>query len=170
MLISLVIVNLFGFYSIFFIRQTSIRNEISADISKGPVTQLQHFRFTQNQFAHLNWTLAGKEFYLNGHLYDVAGIERTNGAVEVTVEYDASETELVDNFLSLFSSEHDKDMNSSPLKTIISHFQQDYVTSFQEFLLFAQPVKPVLPAADHNLPPTLFVADKTSPPPQFFLV
>lgn len=170
MLISLVIVNLFGFYSFFIIRQVSIRNEISENIAQEPVMRLQHFTFTQSQFDHLNWTVAGKEFNLDGHLYDIAGIQRTNGAVEVTVEYDASETELVDNFLSLFSSGHDKDMNSSPLKTIISHFQQDYITALQQFQLFALPLNHAMWISNQKLPSSLFAADKTSPPPQFFLV
>ncbi len=168
-LTSLILLNLFGFYAVFMVQQQEIREEMSEAVKVKRAADSQVFHLTLTQLARLNWTVAGKEFTMNGHLYDVIGLKQSGNRIELTAASDACETELVSNFLSLFSQQQEKDQSSSPLKTFISHFQQDYVTASQRFFHLAPTevrsgfmIKQVYPCPS-------FIADNLTPPPQFFL-
>jgi hypothetical protein len=123
---ALLLVNLFGFYTFFMVQQQRIREEVFENQQANTEAANQVFKFTFTQFSALHWTLAGKEFSLNGRLYDVVKLKQTGNQYELTASSDAGETELVSNFLSLFSQQQ-SDQDSQPLKNFISHFQQDYV-------------------------------------------
>jgi hypothetical protein len=86
------------------------------------------------------------------------------------VEYDANETALLDSFGSFFSQQQDKDQNSSPVKIIISHFQQDYIVNHLVILTLNNSLLTGYSPVNQSYPPASFVADALAPPPKFLLV
>ena len=126
--------------------------------------------FNKAAFSLLTFNDNGKELLLDGKLYDVVGIDKAGDQTHVTVEYDAKETGLVAAFTDIVSQQQDKAQNSSPLKTIISHFQQDYVNSGMPGFAFFHPYVSVFSVSDNINHATSFVANNLTPPPQFFLV
>jgi len=126
--------------------------------------------FSRAAFSSLTFNDNGKELLLEGKLYDVVSINKTDGQTQVTVEYDAKETGLMAAFTDIIGQQQDRTQNSSPLKTIISHFQQDYVTSGALGFGFYNACLHVFPISDNTNQATSFVANNLTPPPQFFLV
>jgi hypothetical protein len=170
LLTALICVNLFGFYALFLFRQAEIKTEMGERVSMASSNHSEVLTFSKTEFNQLVFSDNNKELRLNGRLYDVVGIESNSGRISVAVEYDSKETELVETFGNLLSGQQDKDQNSSPLKTIISHFQQDYVALYQQ--IYSSPnATTIAPCVVNNAyPSSSFVADNLTPPPQFFLV
>lgn len=170
-LTTLILVNLFGFYAIFVFKQADIKHEMAEQINSRNATEnRQILHFDKAEFAGLLFNDGGSEFRYNGRLYDVVSIHHSAGNVTVVVEYDAGETALVDNFGSLFSQQQDKDQSSSPVKNIISHFQQDYVITHVRILSLNNASVTGYNSVNQSYPVSCFIADKLAPPPQFFLV
>ena len=171
LLTTLILVNLFGFYTIFILKQVEVKEEMAERIiTKISAEHQETFSFDKAEFAKILFNDNGKEFRYNGRLYDVVSINKSGGEVKITVEYDASETALIEVFGSLFSQQQDKDQSSSPVKTIISHFQQDYIVNRLNIPVLNNSILTDYSSVNQSYPPSSFVADKLAPPPQFFLV
>ena len=169
LLTALILVNLFGFYTLFILERTDIRNEMAEKVNNCYIEH-QVLNFDAEQFSKLVFDDNGKEFSFGGRLYDVVSIKHEGRQVEISVDYDAKETDLVEGFKEAFAQHHDKDQASSPLKTIISHFQQNYIADdigFQTLNAFS--VAGYITISKSNIPLT-FLPGKLTPPPQFFLV
>jgi hypothetical protein len=170
LLTALVCINLFGFYTMFIIRQAEVKEEMSDKLRAGSLGHHEVLTFSKAEFAQLAFNDNGKELHINGSLYDIVSIENAGSSVVVTVEYDSKETQLVQSFGSLFGQQQGKDQTSSPIKTIFSHFQQDYVP------LYAQPYSLNSLSligdymANNAYPTSSFIGGNLTPPPQFFLV
>ena len=169
-LTGLVLLNLSGFYIAFVFEQADIRQEMAANITHTSNEHRQTLKFDNKDFSKLLFNDDGKELALDGKLYDVVSIEHVGNLVKIIVEYDSTETNLVGIFDSVFSGQQNNSRNSSPVKNIISHFQQNYVVSHQVFK-----VASINNAAIHQLvnpshPLSCFVAFKLAPPPKLFLV
>jgi len=171
LLTALVLVNLFGFYSLFLFKQADIRQEMSEKIN-GSLSNghSETLNFDQAEFAKLVFTDNGKEFNYSGRLYDVVGIKHEGNRIAVMVEYDANETSLVETFGSLFSQQQDKDQSSSPVKIILSHFQQDYIVSHSGIAAINISSIKGFTTVSQSYPTSSFVADQLAPPPKFLLV
>jgi hypothetical protein len=97
-------------------------------------------------------------------------IENTGNSVKITVEYDSKETQLVQAFGNLFSQQQGKDQTSSPLKNIISHFQQDYIPLYSQNCSVSNLSLIGECVVNNSYPTSSFADGKLTPPPQFFLV
>ena len=171
LLTALIALNLFGFYALFFVRQAEVKTEMSETISRASsANHHEVLTFSKTEFAELAFNDNGNEFRLNGRLYDVVSIENAGATVSVIVEYDSKETALMDAFGGILSQQQDKDQNSSPLKTVISHFQQDYVPTQRAFNAPCNVHGAAFYLDNHVQLPSPFAANKLTPPPQFFLV
>jgi hypothetical protein len=171
LLTALVLINLFGFYTLFILKQVDVKEEMAEKISHAFSTEhCETLSFDKSEYAALLFNDNGKEFRYNGRLYDVVNIKNSGNRVIVMVEYDASETALVDAFGSFVSQQQDKDQSSSPVKNIISHFQQDYIVNHAAVITFNNSLPIGFNRINQSYPPSSFVADKLAPPPQFFLV
>ena len=171
LLTALILINLFGFYTLFIFRQAEIKTEMSEIIGqRGSTGHTETLTFDKAAFAQLSFNDNGKEFRYDGKLYDVVSIQHTGSHVNIIVEYDLKETALVDAFGAILGQQQDKDQSSSPLKTIISHFQQDYVASYDYFNTFVSTITTGYNLINRSHPSSSFVADNLTPPPQFFLV
>jgi len=126
--------------------------------------------YNKSEFARLTFDDNGKELRMNGKLYDVVSIKAEGGQTIVTIEFDAKETALVGAFADLLNQQQDKASNSSPLKTIVSHYQQDYINNTGALVCFYQAFSKTYQISKQTYPSTSFVADNLTPPPQFFLV
>jgi hypothetical protein len=171
LLTALVLVNLFGFYGIFILKQADIKADMAEKISHPVSTEhCETLSFDKAVFAKLLFNDNGKEFRYNGRLYDVVNIKSSGNLVKVMVEYDASETALVETFGSLFGQQQDKDQSSSPVKIIISHFQQDYIICYFSLSSLNNSSITGYCRVNRSYPVSCFVADALAPPPKFFLV
>jgi hypothetical protein len=170
LLTVLICVNLFGFYAMFLFKQAEIKTEMSERVSMLFGNQSEVLTFSKAEFNQLVFSDNNKELRLYDRLYDIVSIESNGSQVSVTVEYDSKETELVETFGNLLSGQQDKDQNSSPLKTIISHFQQDYITVYERVYAFDNLSVVKRCVVNNAYPSSSFVADNLTPPPQFFLV
>ena len=171
LLTALVLINLFGFYTLFILKQADIKEEMAEKISHSFSTEhCETLSFDKEVFAKLLFNDNGKEFRYNGRLYDVVNIKKSGARVLVVVEYDAKETALVETFGSLFSQQEDKDQSSSPVKTMLSHFQQDYVVHYLSFISVNNSSLKGYCTVNQSYPLSSFAADALAPPPKFFLV
>ena len=171
LLTALICINLFGFYAMFLVRQAEVKEEMSEAISHTSASShYEVLTFNNAEFAQLSFNDNGNEFRLNGRLYDVVSIEKSGGTVAVTVEYDSKETALMDAFGGILSQQQDKDQSSSPLKTVISHFQQDYVATQSLSFVHVNASGIGYYESNQSKLATAFEANKLTPPPQLFLV
>jgi hypothetical protein len=171
LLTALVCINLFGFYTMFVIKQAEVKEETRDKLgASSSLTHYETLTFSNAEFAQLSFNDNGRELHLNGSLYDVVNVENTGNGVKITVEYDSKETQLIQAFGNLFKQQQNQDQTSSPLKTIFSHFQQDYVPlyaqpcSYNDLSFIGECV------ANNSYPTSSFVGGNLTPPPQFFLV
>lgn len=69
----------FGYYFIYSIQQKQIREEVKEQLIQHiPEYRLQQIAGTANK-DNIKWEIPGKEFYLNGQLYDLAETRQVNG-------------------------------------------------------------------------------------------
>lgn len=170
-LTALILVNLFGFYTIFLFKQADIKQEMAENISNAISTERSEvLSFEKDAYSKLLFTDNGKEFRFNGKLFDVVSIKNAGNNFEITVEYDSKETALIEGFRNMLGQQQDKDQNSSPIKNIISHFQQDCVVRTEHKYVLNNTVLMQYCMVNRCFPSLLFSADKPTPPPQFFLV
>lgn len=169
LLTVLIFLNLFGFYTLFLFQRADLRKEMAERISQRPATEpLGCFTFEKQEFEKLPFGNNGKEIQINGSLYDVVKIASSGNTVKVFVEADTGETDLVETFGSVFSQQQEKGATSSPVKIIISHFQQDYVLNNQDALMSDSNAVISYLFLNKFFLPQSFVADKFVPPPQVF--
>lgn len=170
LLTVLILVNLFGFYALFICRRADIKKEMAEKIAGNSSTPDQQvLSFEKEAFSKLPFDDNGKEFQFEGKLYDVVSVERSGKQVKVTVEYDSEETDLVTLFTTAWNQQ-DKDQTPSPIKTIISHFQQDYVLGQQSAQAIYKAAATALNNPCKHYPVSSFSPRNLTPPPQFFLV
>jgi hypothetical protein len=171
LLTVLVLLNLFGFYALFLLKQADIKEEVAEKIRRTISTEhCETLSFDKSEFAALIFNDNGSEFNYNGRLYDVVSVKNSGNRILVAVEYDANETALVETFGSLFSLQQDKEGTSSPVKIIISHFQQDYIIQYAGIAEFAHSLHTNCFGVNQSFPLSFYPADKPEQPPQFFLV
>jgi hypothetical protein len=169
LLTALVCVNLFGFYAMFMVRQAELKDEMS-EITASLSIHHEILTFSRSEFSQLSFNDNGKEFRLNGSLYDVVSIQNSGENVIVTVEFDSKETALVDSFGGMLIQQHDKDQSSSPLKTVISHFQQDYLSNQHTIQVDCNTSTLKYYESNRTQHIPTFEANNLTPPPQFFIV
>lgn len=125
-LFVLLLVNLLGFYIAFILKQEDIKKDVSVLIEKTESKSNASLQFTNSQFAQLSWTTEGKEFQYQGKMYDVVRIERAANTVKIFYEEDTAETQLISDFVKLFTQASDKAGSNGPVKNILLHFLQEF--------------------------------------------
>ena len=143
--------------------QLSVMQTESANLS-------ETLSFSKSDFSQLAFTDNGKELQLDGKLYDIVSIKYNSDKVCVTLEYDSKETGLIEGFSGSFGQQQEKEQNSSPLKNILSHFQQDYVAAHIPALHSDNTLLQGYYMLHRIFPTSSFVANTLAPPPQFCLL
>ena len=75
----------------------------------------------------IRWEEPGKEFYLDGVLYDVASIEKQNGKTLMHCVPDKKELHVVTNAVKAVASAHDKAAGGKENKHSIKSQVNDYI-------------------------------------------
>ncbi|HLP53354.1 MAG TPA: hypothetical protein VK154_20845 [Chitinophagales bacterium] len=155
-------VNLFGYYMSFAVQRHNARQCMKQAMRLQKMKNTTQFVFTADEYRQLKKYDGGKEFSLNGGMYDVVRTLVDGERVIVTAYYDKRETGVIDSFLAFFDE-------GAPLKNVPSLRQ----FSLQEFVFFTtgwqiclsyQAIS--LPVYISSSPLAVFVSLAT-PPPDF---
>ena len=87
------------------LERKAVRKEMWQMIKAEKRKSAKEFVFTTEEYAALPKYKDGREFSLNGDMYDVVSREIRNGKVILTAYFDHKETSLLKKFVSLFNEE-----------------------------------------------------------------
>lgn len=166
-LVTLLLLNLFGFYFIFMIRQDDIRKEMSELVKQERSQNVQFISFSKYDFDKIVWEQQGKEIRFKGRLYDVTGIEISPNEIKLYVEEDARETDLISDFVSVISSQTEKDQTNSPAKLLLEHFLKEFTVGQTSYIY--DPVVSFILFINKDFHFTSFISDQQFPPPDWHL-
>jgi len=161
---SVLLLNLFGFYFAFTIHQSEIKKEM---VYKSPAKHYQILLLSKTEFEKIVWLDDEKEMRFNGKLYDVSKIETSNTTIKLFVEEDSIETKLVDDFVAMFTTQADKTTNSSPIKILMQHFMQEFTCNTTTTIF--HPSFSFVTLMEKNSLFNSFITIGQSPPPDKFL-
>lgn len=116
--------NLFGYYISFQLHRTKLKAEVLRELKALKKKNVQQFVFTLAEYNKLTKEDNGREFILNGGIYDVVHKQITDSKVILYAYYDHKETGLLDKFASYFND----DTLPESEKQIVSSFSlSDFV-------------------------------------------
>ena len=98
-------VNICGYFISFSIERYKVRAQVKQMLKQEKQKHTQQFIFTGTEYNRLSKYEGGREFSLNGGMYDVVKKEIKEGKIILTAYYDHKETSLLDKFVSFFSEE-----------------------------------------------------------------
>lgn len=124
-------------YFVFKYRQNAIRKEIKAEIKNG-VNEKELFTFTVTDIYLGNavWIKPGKEFKLNGTLYDIVRKEYKNGITYYKCINDKQETKLFADLDRTIQKRMNEDSGDDYVKNMVKDFVKfipDSVTDHCDF-------------------------------------
>lgn len=61
-------------------------------VRRGDFDKLTTFHFTEKEYQELDWERKGEEFELDGNMYDIASVEKTETGYTVQCKHDKAET------------------------------------------------------------------------------
>ena len=104
--VVVLLVNLFGYFISFCVQRYKIRAEVKQMLKLEKIKHTQQFVFTEAEYNQLTKYEGGREFRLNGGMYDVVKKELKDGKVVLFAYCDHKETGLLGKFLSYFNEEN----------------------------------------------------------------
>jgi hypothetical protein len=161
--LSVLLLNMFGFYTAFMVKQGAIhegRSELTvmANEASHPSITLSKYNFER-----VSWIREGKEFRHEGKLYDVSKIEFVDGQVKIFVEEDSLETNLINDFIAVLDVQTEKGQNNSPVKLLLEHFLKEFVIEKSGFVF--EPTVSCLSLAEPGSVFNSFIPNTQAPPP-----
>jgi hypothetical protein len=125
LLLLILLFNISGHFATFKIAQRSIKKELKRKIkNRVPETELAVFTFSTSDLNKLDWEEKGKEFWLNGNLYDIVKKQETADSITLHCINDRQEKELFANLEELINRQMNSDAQSN--NTSLKKFQSDY--------------------------------------------
>lgn len=125
MLLLILLFNFSGHFVTFKITQRSIKKEIKRKIKNHlPETELAVFTFSLSDLNKIDWEEKGKEFWLNGNMYDVVKKQENADSISFHCINDKQEKELFANLEELINRQMNSDAQSN--NTSLKKFQSDY--------------------------------------------
>ncbi len=125
MLLLILLFNISGYFVTFKIAQHSVKKEIRRKIkSHLPETELAVFTFSIADLNKLEWEEKGKEFWLNGNMYDVVKKQETADSITFHCINDSQEKSLFANLEELINRQMNSDAQHN--NTSLKKFQTDY--------------------------------------------
>lgn len=161
--------NLVGYYPVFRVLQLQARREIKTRIKNSvPSHELHAINANQNE-PEMHWHQEGKEFRLNGKMYDIVHVETKDGETIYHCVDDVDEARLFAHLDELVNEnlDHDQSARGKTARQILKLFSQVYIPAEplkqQEISVCEEiPYTPYLQNALGYLP------EKLTPPPQRF--
>ena len=102
----MIFISQIGYYFIYAYEQHLIKEEIKEEIlASMPESSLE--LMVEEQYSDkIEWEEDGKEFYLNGEMYDVAKIKHENGKTLLYCVNDKKEKDLLDHLMKTLGRNH----------------------------------------------------------------
>lgn len=114
----------FGACVSFAVQRHKVRLEVRKAIKEEKKKSTTLFEFTTQEFASIQLFDGGKEFKLQGKMYDIVKLERQGNRVLVYAFFDHQETSLLDKFIRFFD---DQDSGSKQQNRTVNFFMPEYV-------------------------------------------
>lgn len=159
-LLAVFLFNSIGYYLTFFAVRAHHKNAIVYHLKLSiPEKQLRAFTFEKSAVNQIVWESKGKEFFLNGDLFDVVRTTETASTITYHCISDSLESKLYD-LLTEFSSENsEKQSNKGPENSVL------YCVNFKFPFAFYNPsVQLVFPISTENY--VSAIAEISPPPPK----
>lgn len=123
-ILTLLVVHLTGFYVYFVVRLSSIRTTMREQLAQLPDNQLELVTVPISRFR-ASWA-AEREMKWEGHMYDIARIERSADVMNVYCVRDHDEDGLL-NFISAVVNMTQQDTQPAPL-SVVKFFTLKFIT------------------------------------------
>lgn len=123
-ILTLLVVHLTGFYVYFVVRLGSIRTTMREQLAQLPDNELELLTIPNNRFR-ASWA-AEREMKWEGHMYDIARIERSVDVMKVYCVRDHDEDGLL-NFISAVVDLTQQDTQPAPL-SVVKFFTLKFIT------------------------------------------
>lgn len=93
---SVFVFNLFGFYAAYWAKKLLIKQEMQNNFATTERKEIIMFSFSFTEYSRLQKLDRGKEFILNGMMYDIRSRFIENNRVVIFAEVDKKETSLIE--------------------------------------------------------------------------
>lgn len=145
------------------LERNAVRSEMRQMIKAEKRRSAKEFVFTAEEYAALHQYEGGKEFSLNGDMYDVVSKEVRNGKVILTAYFDHKETSLLGKFVAMFEEDN---------RTTHHYQKRIHLPEFvwQESLLLSTPAVTFVSLQCSTSKPVSYITETQSPPPDFIVV
>jgi hypothetical protein len=117
LLLLILLTATFGTFFSFAVQRQIARVEMRKAIKEEKKKHVSIFKFTKAEFAKLQLLDGGKEFLLQGGMYDITQKELTGEWVILHAFFDHKETSILDKFIHFF----DEEENGKNGKNWVSH-------------------------------------------------
>lgn len=148
-----------GFFSssLTFLHRASFQSRVRL----GEFSELTLFTFSGDEFKGLEWTEQGREFRMDGKMYDISSIEKVNDGYIVSCKHDAIESFVANLFTFEKMNGKDKDLpkeKNTRKNLSLQHFskqlQQEIKTKpIQQWTYFELLLKPSAKFYEVESPP-----------------
>ena len=139
-----------------------IRKEVKAVFKAGlRADELDHFEWTTNEYAMLEWAEQDHEFYHQGLKYDVYSIEKKGDRIYVSAWLDHEESDLKQRFSQLLEKHQPKPNDKE--QGFFQLLKNQFLPSAKVLLT---PVGPELNFAKRNFDLIHWDLERVSPPPR----
>ncbi len=165
-LLSILSLNLFGFYISFFVSRSCIKNEVAKSMTSIRSSSLEQFEFSVAEFNGLSRPDGDDdEVVINGAMYDVKSTEFKADKIIVYAKKDIAETNLISKFLATFGNESGADNGAAEL--LLKLLQQDFI--IDNFTFHVADVRVLTSYQLVSVILISHVGDQLTPPPDSFL-
>lgn len=160
MLLTIIFMNQVGYYFVYTFHQHIIKEEIEKELLTHLPDSSLELVIAEDWNNKLEWKEKGKEFSLNGEMYDVARIEIKDGKTHLYCINDKKEKELLDNLVKTVNKNHDNKKEGNTIKPVLTD------------MLIVTPIEPVKTFSDSSPYGSLRVSPVSSfkeikiPPPK----
>ena|ERR1043165_3217826 len=138
LLVILLLVNLFGFYTAFYITRAGVKADMKELLAHSDIGKLQRFDLSSSQFNALSNPEGDySEVEINHHMYDVKKVEQHEGKVVLFALEDDGETDLLDKIVK-YIKDSSASGKSSP-NTLVKLLQQEF-TGYESIIDIDLPV------------------------------
>ncbi|WP_460560559.1 hypothetical protein [Ferruginibacter profundus] len=164
LILSLLFFSQIGYRFIYLIEQHQLKEQVEEQLlSVVNDDQLEKINVDDN-LDKISWEEEGKEFYLNGQMYDVARKEMVNGKTILYCLNDKKEEQLLENMLKKERSNADNTSGNKDGKHNMKFQVSDFTQQIQE-AVFNNKILPVQKFQEYATPVCTVIKEVNTPPP-----
>ena len=149
-----------GYYFVYTIHQHIIKEEIERELLAHVPDSSLELVIEEDHSDKLEWEEKGKEFSLNGDMYDVARIEIKDGKTYLYCINDKKEKEILDNLVKAVNKNHDNKKERNNVKPVLTDLI--IISQVESEKIFSDSS----PYGTFNVSPVSSFREIKSPPPK----